>query len=304
MVYNGKAVYPLIWEVSNRGKTILISALHYLHYAKGHTHAAFHSNWGAWLNKLSFSLAHFGMTTTVMLAKRWIGIKDKITRKQIRYAIRNGKSIYTISPSLFPKPDDWGENLKVLGYHRRKKAADWSPAKDLLDFIENHKRILFITFGSMINPEPEEKTKVIIDILERNRIPAIINTASGGLYEPGRYDSGLIHFVSEIPYDRILPKIYGVIHHGGSGTTHLAVQYGCVTMAIPHIIDQFVWDKIIAHLGVGPRGIKIGKISTQNLEPKILALVDNRAFKKKAEQMGRQMMQEDFQEDLYNSIVE
>ena len=156
----------------------------------------------------------------------------------------------------------------------------------------------------MTNPEPEEKTKIFLDILERNNIPAIINTASGGLVKPDKYNIELFHFVSRIPYDWILPKIYGVIHHGGSGTTHTALKYGCVTMIIPHIIDQFVWNKIIYSKGVGPKGIKIGRITKKKLEPKILELVNNRSFKKKAEQVASQMAKEDFREELYNSIVE
>jgi sterol 3beta-glucosyltransferase len=155
----------------------------------------------------------------------------------------------------------------------------------------------------MINPEPEKKTKIILDILVRNKIPAIINTASGGLAKPDKFNSVLIHFVSQIPYEWIFPKIYGVIHHGGSGTTHLALKYGCATMIIPHIIDQFVWNKIISDMGVGPKGIKIGKINPKNLEPKILDLVNNTDYKKKAEQIGNQMNIEDFKEILYNSIM-
>jgi len=89
----------------------------------------------------------------------------------------------------------------------------------------------------MLNPEPEIKTKTIIEIFERNSIPAIINTASGGLVRPEKFDSQLIHFVAQIPYNWIFPKMYGVIHHGGSGTTHLALKHGCATMIIPHIID-------------------------------------------------------------------
>ena len=61
------------------------------------------------------------------------------------------------------------------------------------------------------------------------------------------------------------PKIYAVIHHGGSGTTHQGLKYGCATMIIPHIIDQFVWNKIIYNIGAGPKGIKVDKITTKNL---------------------------------------
>lgn len=156
----------------------------------------------------------------------------------------------------------------------------------------------------MTNPKPESITKIVREILERNKIPAIINTAFGDLIKPDKFGAERLHFVSQIPYDWIFPKIYGVIHHGGSGTTHLALQHGCATMIIPHIIDQFVWDKIIYDMGVGPRGIKINKITTKKLEPKILELVNNSSFKKKAEQVASQMRKEDFREKIYKSIIQ
>jgi len=304
IVYNGKVIYPIIWGLNNCGKNILVSPLPYMHYVKNHTHIVFNSNFGLLLNKLTYSLANFGLVTTAMITKRWLKITRKITRKQIKNAILSNKAIYTISPSLFSRPDYWNENIKVLGYHERDKIVNWHPDKRLSDFLERHNNTLFITFGSMTNPEPEEKTKIIIEILERNKIPAVINTASGGLVKPDKFDSKLIHFVSQIPYDRIFPKIYGVIHHGGSGTTHLALKYGCATMIIPHIIDQFVWNKIIYNMGAGPKGIRINKITTKNLEPKILELVNNTSFKKKAKKVAGQMGKEDFREELYNSIVE
>jgi len=304
ILYNGKAIYPIIWGLKNKGKNILVCPMPYMHYVKGHTHVAFNSNFGDFFNKLTFSLVRFGMIMTVKISLRWLKFKEKISRKQIKNKYLSNKAIYTVSPSLFSRPDYWKENLNVVGYHERNKTANWESDKALTDFIERHNKILFITFGSMINPEPDKKTKIILDILERNQIPAIINTAAGGFVKPDKFDAELIHFVSQIPYDWIFPKIYGVIHHGGSGTTHLALKYGCATMIIPHIIDQFVWNKIIYKMGVGPKGIKIGKITTKNLEPKILELANNSSFKKKAEQVAIQMGEEDFREELYNSIVE
>lgn len=304
IVYNGKAIYPIIWGLDNGGKNILVSPLPYMHYVRNHTHVVFNSNFGSFLNRLTYSFANFGLMITVMITAKWLNIKRKITRKQIHKAILTNKAIYTISPSLFPRPDYWKKNLKVLGFHEREKSVNWGPDRDLCEFLEKHHRILFITFGSMTNPEPEEKTEIIISILERYKIPAIINTASGGLVKSDRFDSDLIYFVSQIPYDWIFPKMYGVIHHGGSGTTHLALKYGCATMIIPHMIDQFVWNKIIFDLGAGPRGIKIGKITTKNLEPKILELISDPSYKKRAEQIADQMEKENFEDELYNTIVE
>ena len=299
IIYNAKSVYPIIWELKNSGKTTLVIPSPYIHYVEGHSHIVFSGkNYGKFLNKLSFSLADFGIVTTTMIAKKWLKLTGNISRKQTKNVIHNRKSIYTISPSLFPRPDYWNDNLKVLGFQERNKTVNWNPDKTLTDFIGKHNKILFITFGSMINPAPEEKTKTILDILKRNKIPAIINTASGGLTKPNNFKSELIHFVSQIPYDWIFPKMYGVIHHGGSGTTHLALKYGCATMIVPHVIDQFVWNKIIHEKGVGPEGIKINKISEKKLEPKIINLMNNKSFKKRAEQIALNMEQENFKDEF------
>ena len=67
---------------------------------------------------------------------------------------------------------------------------------------------------------------------------------------------------------------------------------------------DFVWNEIIYDIGAGPKGIKIGKITRKNLEPKILELVNNRSFKKKAEQVASQMEKENFREEIYKTIIE
>jgi len=304
ILYNGKAIFPIIWGLKNKGKTIFVSPIPYMHYAKGHTHVAFNSNFGDFFNKLTFSLAYFGMITTIKISRKWLKIRDKFSRKEILEVLKYNKSIYTISPSLFSRPEIWHPNLKVLGFHQSNFTTEWQPNKGLNDFIAKYDKILFITFGSMINSAPEEKTLIILDILIRNKIPAIINTASGGLVKPEKFDSKLIHFVSQIPYDWIFPKIYGVIHHGGSGTTHLALKYGCATMIIPHIIDQFVWNNIISNLGAGPKGVKISRCTPKNLEYKILDLLHNDKYKQKSEQIKKQMDKEDFKEELYQTIIE
>ncbi len=303
IVYNGKAICPVIWEMSNPGKTILVSPVPYMHYVRDHTHVAFNSNFGPLLNKLTHSLARFGMVTTVKLTLKWIGNTEEITRKQIRRTLLSNRAIYTISPSLVPRPNYWPDNLMVLGYHQRKLSTNWQPDDGLAKFLKRHQNILFITFGSMTNAEPETKTAILLDVLERNGIPAIINIATGGLVKPDDFDSDLIHFTDQVPYDWIFPKVHCVIHHGGSGTTHLALKYGCASMIIPHIIDQFVWDKIISELGSGPRGVKINKFTRKNIEPKIKQLVNTESYRERAMQIANQMHDENFNEELYNTII-
>ncbi len=303
IVSNGKALYSLIWAVDHPGQTINISPVPYLHYVRGRSHLAFYRNFGPFLNKLTFKIANFGLITTTMTAVKWLELRARISRKDIRQTLAKQKTVYTISPTLFPRPDYWPNHLQVLGYHERDKTVNWKPNEALQDFLAKHEKILLLTFGSMTNPTPEKKTEVLLDMLSRNNIPTLINTASGGLVEPESYNTELFHFVDQVPYDWVLPKIYAIVHHGGSGTTHMGLRHGCASMIIPHIIDQFVWNRIIAALGAGPLGISISKISANNLESKLKALFQDPEYKSKAEALARQMAKEDFTDDLYRAII-
>lgn len=303
IVHNGKAIFPVIWSIAHPGKTTLISPVPYLHYVKGHTHLAFNSNYGEYLNKMTFALANYGLVKTLVNSLKYLNSTPSISPKQIKNALSVNKVVYTISPSLFARPTYWPDHMQVLGYHERKSASNWKPSDQILNFLNRHNKLLFISFGSMLNPDPHEKTAIFLRILEKNKIPAIVNTASGGLIKPKDYNSEIIHFVDHIPYEWIFAKIYAVIHHGGSGTTHMAIKYACPSLILPHIIDQFVWNKMIYERGIGPLGIKIGKVSEQNMEPKILDLFYNKTYKANVQVLSLTVQKEDYRQRLYESIV-
>jgi UDP:flavonoid glycosyltransferase YjiC (YdhE family) len=304
IVHNGKVMYPVIWGLENNGKRVFVSPVPYMHYVKEHSHVAFNKNFGPFINKLTYQLANFGLIRTIASSLKWVSTSYRIKTKDIKKALFDNKAIYTISPSLFKRPEYWNDNLQVLGYHERKKTNNWEASEALNDFLKKHSKVILVTFGSMINTNPKEKTSIILEVLAQNNIPAIINTASGGLVKPKNYDKERFHFVDRIPYDWIFPKLYAVIHHGGSGTTHTAIKYGCASLIIPHIIDQYVWNKMVARKGIGPLGIDVSRITVKNLEAKIIDLFTNKSYKVKAEKLGKEIQSESFQEEIYKTIIE
>lgn len=304
ILYNSQTTCPILWESNHPGTTISLSPYPYLHYVEGHPMLVFRKNLGARLNKWTFKFYSFGAGKFALTVKKWLGIPGSISRRQLTEIVDSRKFIYAISPKMFPRQDYWDSNVHVLGYQELKRKTNWEPGKELLEFIEKNEKIVFVTFGSMSNTEPEYRTKVLLDILERNEIPAIINTAAGGLVKPENYNSELFYFVSQVPYAWFFPKMYAVIQHGGSGTTHLAIKYACATMAIPHFIDQFVWDTMIAELGVGPRGLNVSRMTVKKLEPKILELLTDSRYKENSERIGKQMEEEDYGEELYQTIIQ
>lgn len=304
VVYNIKSIYPLLWSIENLEKAVLISPIPYLvHTTKDHAHIGFNKNYGETLNKLSYGLSNFGLIKNVMAVTKGIRKTKPATSKQLKNALFKSKMAYTVSPSVFPRPSYWSKNVQVLGYHERNRMNSLGADEQLKTFITEHDKILFVTFGSMTNENPKEKTAIILDIVQHYTIPTIINTSAGGLLEPETYDRNLVHFVRNIPYEWIFPKVHVVIHHGGSGTTHTALKYACPSLIIPHIIDQFMWRNVVHDLGVGPKGIAIKKMNKKGLERKLLDLYQNTVYKESAKQISEQMKEENYSNQLYEFII-
>lgn len=306
IIHNGKCNYPLLWHLSTGKKIVLISPIPYfIHYVKGFGHTGFSFYYGEFINKLTYKIANFGLVKTIYDAQKILpSTNNKVAKNIIKKEVFSEKLIYAISPSLFTKPTNWSSNVHVLGYHERDKKMDWLPDENIIQFTKKHTKILFLTFGSMINSNPEKTTQTILNILDQLKVPTIINLAAGGLVQLEEFkENDLFYFTKQIPYDWVLDKCYGIIHHGGSGTTHSSIKYGCVSMILPHIFDQFGWNNLIDKKGLGPKGVAINKITEQNLKPLIIDLFEKRSYKLRAREIAEKIQQENFENELYASIM-
>ncbi len=304
ILYHPKCNYSLIWGMANPGKSILVSPIPGVAHAINHLTIL--GNYGIVMNILSAWLGNTIKAIILKLvSKRYR--KDypglKITASSIKKAmLEKEKTFYAVSPSLFPKPEYWPSVAHVVGYYERDKTKNWQPDKELVDFLKKYKKVILITFGSMSNSNPREKTRIIVEVLKRNKVSAIINTSWGGL-EKTTESSDHIHFVSNIPYDWIFPKMHAVVHHGGAGTTHTALKYACPSLIIPHILDQFYWNETISKLHLGPKGMSIKHLNEKNFESKLLDLINNESYKRNTKLISEKMKTESNKDKLYEMIV-
>ncbi len=303
VIYHPKCNYSILWGIANPGKSMLFSPIPGV--AHPIRHITILGNYGRILNVLSVSL---GNLMKALILKRYSKQfrqdypEIKITvRSIIKAILKKEKTLYAISNSLFSKPEYWPITAHVVGYFERDKTINWKPDNELQEFLNEHKKIVFITFGSMMNSNPIEKTRIIIEVLAKRKIPAIINTSWGGLEKPQDFPSH-IHFVDNIPYDWIFPRMYAIVHHGGSGTTHTALKYSCPSLVIPHILDQFFWSKLISKQNLGPKGISIKRINNSNFENRLVDLMDNVDFKRNTRIISQKMKLESNENILYDLI--
>ena len=54
-----------------------------------------------------------------------------------------------------------------------------------------------------------------------------------------------------VDFDAVMPRLTGIIHHGGVGTTHAALRHGLPQVAVPHAGDQQPQAGRITQAGVG-----------------------------------------------------
>jgi len=211
------------------------------------------------------------------------------------------KTLYQISPTLFPKPSYWPESAYVIGHFSRNQTKDFIPEPKLLEWLEAHPKAILLTFGSMTNPRPKELSKLILGILEKHQIPALVNLSWGGL-EKIEGNSDRIFYINQIPYDWVLPKLYGMIHHGGSGTTHSGAKSGVVQLIIPHIMDQYFWNRLIQKNGLGPLGTSIHNFDPEKFETALEDFWTNPNYPLKAKEITQKMKSENDFSTVLNLI--
>ena len=158
IIHNVKSNYPFLWSIRNKKKTILLSPVpNFMYYVKGHSHIGFNKDYGSFLNKLTYKISNFGLIKTIFDAQKELPKSNCFSKKEIKNNIFKKKLIYTISTSLFKRPKEWKNNVQVLGFHNRTtNGNNWNPPENLTNFLNYNKKVIFLTFGSMMNLQPKE----------------------------------------------------------------------------------------------------------------------------------------------------
>lgn len=302
VIFHPKCLYPFFKQPASFKKLVLSPVPYVIHAAQEQPHLGFKRTNIAWWNKFSYTLANKGLMVFLKRAAKKTG-NPKPTSKNLDDILKNTKCVFSVSPSLIPQSTDWPEHVKVLGFRDQKNSAVTAVDSEIIEFFNQHDKVLVVSFGSMTNSNPEKTTEIIIEVLKSKSIPAIINIAGGGLtvLPAYKYDHSIL-FTKQLNYSWVFDKAYAVIHHGGSGTTHNSLKYGCATLILPHIVDQFMWNEINFTQGTGPKGVAINKLNKENLNSLIEDLWQNKNYKVKAEQLCKRMKNENLDDQLLEFI--
>jgi UDP:flavonoid glycosyltransferase YjiC (YdhE family) len=195
------------------------------------------------------------------------------------------------SQHVTPMPDDWPATQHITGYWFLDEDAHWQPPSDLEHFIAAGPAPVYVGFGSATGSDAQRLTRMIVDALKQSGQRGIIAQGWAGLHAEDL--PGSIYLLKSAPHGWLFPRMAGVVHHGGAGTTAAGLRSGVPSFLIPHFADQPYWARRVHELGAGPKPVDKAKLTQAALADGIRQLVSDTAMRQRAAELGAAIRAED-----------
>ena len=255
--------------------------------------AFFKRDFGALLNKASYSLNALGTMSFMNIIREWrsdaLGLPARrpfstgvlLANKQIPV-------LYGISPAVLSNLIETSR-FCLSGYWFMDE-ENFQPDKELAAFVANKKSIC-IGFGSMGVRNPDEFNRMILSAADKLGCNVIILSGWNGFNNASILPSNVL-VRNSIPHDWLFLKVSAVVHHGGAGTTAACLRSGVPMVICPLNGDQPFWAKRCRQLGVLSESIPIDKLTGDKLFSMIQNALNNSDLKNNATRLSERIAEE------------
>lgn len=197
-------------------------------------------------------------------------------------------TLIAASPLLVPPAPDWPANTFQTGFLPMPRIP-FLPEPDLVDFLGAGRAPIYVGFGSMSGALDEQGLGLLLDAARLARLRLITAALPGR--SPGLVDDRVLT-VRPTPHGWLLPRMAGVVHHGGAGTSQDALAAGVPSVAVPFGVDQPYHGQRLHALGVGPAPSPIASMNPRRLAELLRELTSGR-YDQRAAEVGRLIRAED-----------
>ena len=190
-------------------------------------------------------------------------------------------ALTAVSPLVVPRPTDWPDNAHVTGYWFLPKDEQPPVPPDLAAFIDDGPPPICFGFGSMMDDEPGELRRIVVDALEALDMRAVIVGGSGGAL--GGFDGhDRVFEASFVDYDWLFPRTSAVIHQGGAGTASFCLTAGTPQVIVAYCLDHRFWAWRMRQLGIAPPTLRRHTLTVPALVRAIRRATGEPRFRAKA----------------------
>ncbi len=198
-----------------------------------------------------------------------------------------------VSTSVASPNPKWAEQVRQTGYWFARDIEGWKPPQDLSDFLCAGEKPIAVSLGVMSTSgrKAKESARIVLDAIHKTNVRAILQGWDRELLVSLGASSSM-YCAGTLPHNWLFTQVSAVIHHGGFGTTAAGLRSGVPSIVIPHIIDQYAWGQTVFDLGVGPKFISRGKLTSENLAHSIALALSDSDIRAKAAQLGKAIRNE------------
>lgn len=213
---------------------------------------------------------------------------------------RADRALLASDPEIDPAPPDVHTPHAQFGsFH----LPDERPLPDdLLAFVREGPRPVYIGFGSVPDGRPHDTAALILEGVERAGVRAVIARGWSGL--ASARTSSRVHFVDDVSHSLLLPLVAATVHHGGAGHTAASARAGRPQLIVHHAFDQVRIGARIHAAGVGPRPIARTKLDAEGLAASLRTLVRDDAMRERAAAIGAKIAARDAVGDAVKFLQE
>jgi UDP:flavonoid glycosyltransferase YjiC (YdhE family) len=191
------------------------------------------------------------------------------------------------SQVLADKQPDWPPQTVVTGFPWYHDEAVSTP--ELVRFLNAGPPPVVFTLGSVVGMNPGrfyEHSVAAAGRLGRRAVLILPDPARLGPLPGG------VTAVSYAPFSELFPRAAAVVHHGGIGTTGLALRAGRPTLVVPFAWDQPDNANRVVRLGVG-RTLPAARYTPARVAAELGRLLDRPGYARRAAELGERVRQED-----------
>jgi len=242
------------------------------------------------------ALRWLGKQGTRFLAKPWYRLRAEIGLPPTREANPLSDShspllvLALFSKSLADKQPDWPPNTVLTGFPLYDQDGEAGLPPKLARFLDDGSSPIVFTLGSAVAMDAGlffEHSVAAAKLLGRRAV-LMLKDARNRL--PTLPD-GVAEF-DYAPFSELFPRAAVIVHHGGIGTTGLAMRSGRPMLVMPCAWDQPDHAERVTRLGIA-RTIPRNRYTPDRVAAELRELLDNPAYLQRASEVGEQVRKED-----------